>query len=139
MVRLFETLDAMKQEGSDELTAMDVASKDIVSVQSVDTVHHASEILKSTGYSQLPVLRGDAPVGSISERDVFEMMRQGFTMDQMKATQVAKVMKECFPIVSDSTPLATVTMLLSESNAVIVAEKGRMVGLITNADMLKLI
>ncbi|MBO4349289.1 MAG: CBS domain-containing protein [Candidatus Methanomethylophilaceae archaeon] len=129
----------MKQEGNKDLTAIDVASKNVVTVQSSDSVHRASEILKSTGYSQLPVLRGEVPVGSISERDIFDMLRQGYTMDQMKVTSVVKVMNESFPIVSDSTPITLVTMLMSDSNAVLVAQKGRIVGLITNADMLKLI
>lgn len=138
-MKLFETLEAMKQEGDKDLTAIDVASKNVVTVQSSDSVHRASEILKSTGYSQLPVLRGEVPVGSISERDIFDMLRQGYTMDQMKVTSVVKVMNESFPIVSDSTPITLVTMLMSDSNAVLVAQKGRIVGLITNADMLKLI
>jgi predicted transcriptional regulator len=138
-VKLFETLETMKQEGNKDLTAIDVASKNVVTVQSSDSVHRASEILKSTGYSQLPVLRGEVPVGSISERDIFDMLRQGYTMDQMKVTSVVKVMNESFPIVSDSTPITLVTMLMSDSNAVLVAQKGRIVGLITNADMLKLI
>ena len=138
-MKLFETLEAMKQEGNKDLTAIDVASKNVVTVQSSDSVHRASEILKSTGYSQLPVLNGEVPVGSISERDIFDMLRQGYTMDQMKETSVVKVMNESFPIVSDSTPITLVTMLMSDSNAVLVAQKGRIVGLITNADMLKLI
>ena len=139
MVKLFETLEAMKQEGLEDLTASDVASKGVVSVQSTESVLRASEILRSTGYSQLPVMEGDVPVGSISERDLFDMLRQGFTMDQMRSTPVSKVMKGSFPIVSDSTPMALVTLLMSDSNAVLVAQKGKVTGLITNADMLKLI
>ncbi len=139
MVKLFETLDAMKQEGSKDLVAIDVASKNVVTVQSTENVHRASEILKSTGYSQLPVLSGDIPVGSISERDIFDMLRQGYTMDQMRTTPVVKVMNDSFPIVSDSTPITLVTMLMSDSNAVLVAQKGKIIGVITNADMLKLI
>ncbi|MBR6204023.1 MAG: CBS domain-containing protein [Candidatus Methanomethylophilaceae archaeon] len=129
----------MKQEGLKDLTASDVASKGVVTVQSSESVLRASEILRSTGYSQLPVMDGEVPVGSISERDLFDMLRQGFTMGQMRSTQVSKVMKESFPIVSDSTPMALVTLLMSDSNAVLVAQKGKVTGLITNADMLKLI
>ncbi len=138
-MKLFETLDAMKQEGSKDLTAIDVASRNVVTVQSSESVHRASEILKTTGYSQLPVLSGEVPVGSISERDIFDMLRQGYSMDQMRSTPVVKVMNESFPIVSDSTPITLVTMLMSNSIAVLVAQKGKIIGLITNADMLKLI
>ena len=57
----------------------------------------------------------------------------------MKDMPVSKVMGESYPIVSDSTPMSSVTMLMSDSNAVLVFNKGKVVGLITNADMLKLI
>jgi predicted transcriptional regulator len=139
VVRLFETLEEIKHRGSKDMTAVDVASKEVVSIQSTETVHQASETMRRTGYSQLPVLQGEIPVGSISERGIFEMLRQGCTMEQMKAMPVSKAMGESFPIVSDSTPMSSVTMLMSDSNAVLVSCKGKVVGLITNADMLKLI
>lgn len=139
VVKLFETLDEIKQRGSKDITAADVASKDVVSIQSSETVHQASETMRRTGYSQLPVLEGEMPVGSISERGIFEMLRQGYTMERMKVTPVSKIMGESFPMVSDSTPMSSVTMLMSDSNAVLVSSKGKVVGLITNADMLKLI
>ena len=78
------------------------------------------------------------PVGSISERGIFELVRQGYTMEQLGQTVISKIMDESFPVVSDTTPISTVTTLMSNCNAVLVSKKGKIVGLITNADMLKL-
>ncbi len=139
VVTLFETLESIKQSEKRDLTAADVASDKVVTVQSGDKVHQASDLMRSTGYSQLPVLKGDTPVGSISERGIFELLRQGSTMEELGQTVIAKVMDESYPVVADSTPMTAVTTLMGNSDAVLVSRKGKIVGMITNADILKLI
>ncbi len=139
VVKLFETLDEIRESGRKDPTAIEVASKGVMSVQSTESILNVSEMLKMTGYSQLPVMEGEIPVGSISERDIFDAMRQSHSADQMKTTSISKIMKESYPIVSDNAPMSSVTMLMTDSNAVLVAKKGKIVGIITNADMLKLI
>ncbi len=139
VVKLFESLEGMKQTEGRMLTAADVASDKVVTVQSSDRVHMASDLMRSTGYSQLPVLKGEVPVGSISERGIFDLLRQGTTMEQLGQMVICKIMDESYPVVLDSTPMASVTSLMSNSDAVLVSRKGKIVGMITNADILKLI
>ena len=139
IVKLFETLDGMRRDEKKDLTAADVASEKVVTVQSTDKVHQASDLMRATGYSQLPVLKGDVPVGSISERGILELLRQGSTMEELGQSVISKVMDESYPVVSDSTPVSSVTSLMSSSGAVLVSKKGKIVGLITSADILKLI
>ena len=139
VVKLFETLDGMRRDEKKDLTAADVASEKVVTVQSTDKVHQASDLMRATGYSQLPVLKGDVPVGSISERGILELLRQGSTMEELGQSVISKVMDESYPVVSDSTPVSSVTSLMSSSGAVLVSKKGKIVGLITSADILKLI
>lgn len=139
VVKLFETLDGMRRDEKKDLTAADVASEKVVTVQSTDKVHQASDLMRATGYSQLPVLKGDVPVGSISERGILELLRQGSTMEELGQSVISKVMDESYPVVSDSTPVSSVTSLMSNSGAVLVSKKGKIVGLITSADILKLI
>ncbi len=139
VVKLFETLDDMRLNERKDVCASDVSSKEIVTIQSEMTVRDASELMKSTGYSQLPVLEGDTPVGSISEREIFELVRRGITMDALSRKPIHKVMGESYPVVAENTPIRTVTTLMANFNAVLVAKKGRIVGMITNADLLKLI
>lgn len=139
VVRLFDTLEGMKNREHRDITADDVASKTVVSIQSTESVHDASDLMRTTGYSQLPVFKGEVPVGSISERGIFELLRQGYTMEQLGQTVISKIMDESFPVVSDNTPIAAVTSLMTNCNAVLVSKKGKIVGMITNADMLKLV
>ena len=139
VVKLFETLDDMRVSGRKDVYASDIASKDVISIQSNMTVRDASELMKTTGYSQLPVLEGDTPVGSISEREIFELVRNGMTMDELSGKPINKVMGESYPVVAENTPMRTVTTMMANFNAVLVSRKGRIVGMITNADLLKLI
>jgi Predicted transcriptional regulator with C-terminal CBS domains len=139
VVMLFETLEKMQQRNHKDIFASDVASKSIITIQSNEKVHSATDLMRSTGFSQLPVLSGDMPVGSISEKGVFDLLRKGRTMDELKDTVISSVMDESFPVVSENTPISSVTSMMSNSNAVLVAKKGKIIGLITNADLLKLI
>ena len=139
IVRLFETLDELRNRNEKNLTAASVASKGVVTVQCTDKVKVASDLMKTTGYSQLPVFRDDMPVGSISERSILELVRQGKTMDELVEMSIARVMDESFPVVTENTPMTSITSMMSNCNAVLVARKGKIIGVITNADMLKMI
>ena len=139
VVRLFETLESMKADSRREMTAGDVASENVVSIQSSERVHQASDLMRSAGYSQLPVLNGEVSVGSISERGILELLRKGSTMEQLGMMVISDVMGESYPVVTDSTPISSVTSLMGSSGAVLVSRKGKIVGMITNADILKLI
>ena len=139
VVTLFDTLEAMKNEIGKGLTAADVCSKTVVSIQSTDSIHEASNLMRSTGYSQLPVFKNDTPVGSISERGIFELLNRGISMEDVYKKTVSEVMDDSFPVVSDTTPVATVAGMMNSCNAVLVSDRGIIIGMITNADMLKLI
>lgn len=139
IVKLFETLEDIKVKDSSTTRVIDVATKDIIIVQSTDTVHTASELMKKSGISQLPVFKGDAPVGSISERMLMERVMKGITMNELSNKNVSQVMEESYPVVAESTPVSTVASLMANSNAVLVSKKGKIVGMVTAADLLKLI
>lgn len=139
VVSLFEALERMKQNNMKDTKAIDVASKNIVTIQSDEKVHAATELMRSTGFSQLPVLSGDVPVGSLSERSIFDLLRTGRTMEDLKDSIISSIMDDSFPLVNENTPVSSVTSIMSNCDAVLVARKGKIVGMITNADLLKLI
>lgn len=138
VVKLFETLDAMA-EGSHDIPLMDIASKDVISVQEDCTVHEATELLRSTGFSQIPVFRGDSPVGSVSERSVFRHIRGDMTLDTLSKRPVSEIMEDSFPTVPETASVDTVSRMLLSADAVLITHRGKIVGMITNADLLKLV
>ena len=102
-------------------------------------VHEASELLKSTGYSQLPVLKGETPVGSISERTISKLLMKGATMDDLVNMPVYKVMNDSYPVIPENISMSTVTKMMNDCDAVLVHKNGKIVGIITTSDLLKLI
>ncbi|AMH94186.1 HTH/CBS domain-containing protein [methanogenic archaeon ISO4-H5] len=139
VVKLFETLEEMSKNSKHDLTAAEVATKEIITIQSNEKVRAATEIMRSSGVSQLPVLKGDTPVGSISEKIIFDKMRSGKTMDELKDMPIHTIMDDNFPSVNENTPMSSVTAMMSDCSAVLVLRKGKPVGIITKADLLKLI
>lgn len=138
VVRLFETLDAMAEKQK-EINLMDIASKNIVSVQDNCSVHEATDILRETGFSQIPVFKGDSPVGSISERDILRSIGPNMSLEQLSKKKVSEIMEDSFPTVPETASIDTVSGMLRSSNAVLVTRRGKIVGMITNADLLKLV
>lgn len=138
VVKLFETLEKMG-ERKKEIPIMDIATKDIVSVQEDSGVHDALEILRETGFSQMPVLRGESSVGSISEKVILKLLNSGKSVDQLSRMRVSDVMDESFPTVSENTAMEGVSTILNSSNAVLITRKGKIVGMMTRADLLKLV
>jgi predicted transcriptional regulator len=139
VVKLFRTLERLNEENKKEMIAADVASKNVITVQSTDRVFVATELMRTTGFSQLPVLQGETPVGSVSERGIFDLLRSGNTMEDLKDAEISSIMDDSFPVVTENTSISAVTTMMSDCNAVLVAKKGKVIGMITNADMLKLI
>jgi predicted transcriptional regulator len=117
----------------------EVATIDVIYVQVSDNLRRASEIMRERGFSQLPVFDGKVHVGSVSERGVLRLLREGTSMADLGEQSVDSSMEEAFPIVSEETLLETVTPLLSHSGAVLVADRGNITGIVTSSDVLKLI
>ena len=67
------------------------------------------------------------------------MMSREKSVEKVNKTLVSEVMGESFPVVSDNTPVGTVAGLMNSYNAILVSKRGVIIGMITSADMLKLI
>jgi predicted transcriptional regulator len=139
VVRLFQALEEEANRRRAGKKAIDVASKEIISIQATAKVKHATEMMRQSGYSQLPVFDGERPVGSISEYGILALLRDGTSMAEAVERNVRSMMSEAFPLVNEDTPLETVTSLLSSSSAVLVGKKGKVTGIITSSDVLKLL
>lgn len=139
IVKLFETLDKINRDTGMDRTAADVASGSLITVDAEDSLRIASDLMRKTGFSQMPVMSGESPVGSISERMILGLIDQGMSMEELRKTSIKKVMGESFPVVSEGMSLSTVSQIMGDSNAVLVSRQGKVISMITSADLLKLI
>ena len=98
-------------------------------------VRQALGLMRLHDVSQLPVMDGDRPVGSVTEHFLTERALESTRF--LDAT-VGEVMDEPFPVVGADEPADAVTKLLSKTTpALLVAEGGRVAGIVTRGDMLQ--
>ncbi|WP_404352626.1 cystathionine beta-synthase [Phycicoccus jejuensis] len=104
-----------------------------------ETLRDAIEILREYGVSQMPVVKAEPPVvsgevaGAVSERALLEAL---FTGSAHLADPVEKHMSVGLPLVGAGEPVSTARHELEGSDAVLVVEDGKPVGVLTRADLL---
>lgn len=131
-------VDALNRAERQEVALADVMTKEIVTVRPGDTLQEAIRTMREGGYSQLPVVQKGLPVGSLSERDVVHALA-GATREDLARTPVRDVMGPPFPTVAPSDPVEVATRLLEDHPAVVVMERGRLVGLVAKSNLLDIV
>ena len=132
--------DAMERlEVKTKIQACKMLQNKIVSVQKNEQVSKVVQLMKTHGYSQLPVFDGKQPVGSISEKAILRQILDGKDMAEISALPAFEVMEEGFPQVCEDAPLSLISSLLQVYSAVLVLKKGMVVGIITKADLLRML
>lgn len=139
VTKIFTALQEVSRRHSKASKAGDLATRQIVGVQYNELVKVATELMRSSGISQMPVFQGRQHVGSISENLILARLRDGERMETIAELKVGDLMEDAFPIVNEDTPIEAVTALLSSSHAVMVGKNGNMTGIITSADLLKML
>lgn len=134
---IFDALEGL--ETGSELRAADILHKEVIGIQKNEPVSKAVKLMMDYGYSQLPVFDGDQVVGSITEKAMLEKVSSGKDFTQIAQLPVENIMEENFPQVGKQTPLKLISNLLEVYPAVLVSEKGKVVGIITKADLLKVL
>jgi len=134
---IFDALERL--EVKTKFQAGKVVHPRIVSVQKTESISKVVQLMKSHGYSQLPVFDGKQPVGSISEKTILRQIMDGKDLDQISALPASEVMEEAFPQVAEDAPLALISSLLQVYSAVLVSKKGAVIGIITKADLLRML
>ncbi len=119
-------------------TVGQIMTSPIVAVKSYDRVDKAIHLMKSYDISQLPVLDEEVQVGSISEATVVHKIASGENMGRLLKRNVSEIMENSFPTVSKDTDIDVVYSLLEHEPAIVVVEHGKVIGIVTKADLFKL-
>jgi predicted transcriptional regulator len=134
---IFDTLEGLERRN--QLKAKEVSHGKVVGVQAQDTVSKGVRVMRETGFSQLPVFNGGQVVGSLTDRVILQRLMSTPNPEELSGLSVEKIMDEAFPTVNEETPLAMVSGLLQYESAVLVTRRGRVIGIITKADLLKVV
>ena len=135
--KIFETLN--KLEFKNKIKATRITYNKIVSVQDNELVSYAVKLMKKYGFSQLPVLKKNQVIGSISEKTILNQILEGKDLDQISKLTIREIMDETLPQVNENAPVSLISSLLQVYPAVLILIKGNVKGIITKADFLKLL
>jgi len=136
--------DWMRERGflEDELKISDLISRKkdrrFIGVQAGDTVRNAFNLMKTNDISQLPVLDGEAVVGSITETQVLHILLENPLHNSEKTLR--SVMGAAFPTVKDDTPISHLNRFISkEIPAVIATDRSGGMHVVTQYDVIQAI
>ncbi|MHA3962565.1 MAG: CBS domain-containing protein [Candidatus Thorarchaeota archaeon SMTZ1-45] len=116
-------------------TCSELMTPNPVTVDARDTVSTAVSLMQKKSYSQLPVLRATQVIGIVTEWDVIKNLQHN-----LHEISVQSIMSGSSTIMVDETTLVDVIIPLFENyQAVLVLNQGRLQGIITRSDLLKLI
>lgn len=134
---IFDTLEKLEVKG--KIQAEKVLHANVLSIQKEEPISKVVSLMKDHQYSQIPVFNGKQSVGSISEKTILRQILEGKDLEQLSALPCEEIMEEGFPQVSEDAPLSLISSLLQTYPAVLVTKKGNVVGIITKADLLRML
>jgi len=126
--KIFDTLQLLEESEAIEISS--IMNKKIITVAPTESVKAAVSKMRKYEISQMPVLDKNNVVGLLSERILLEALIGD------KGNSVSDVMSEPPPLVSKSTSVDVVSSLLRHYPVVMVAQSGKLIGLITKADLI---
>jgi predicted transcriptional regulator len=108
--------------------------KQPVTVDARSSVASAIKIMRRRGFSQLPIMRGPRLQGLLTERDIIRNLSHDLTSLSAEAIMG----NESPPIVDEDTQVNVILPLFDHYQAVLVAKKGRLTGIISRTDILRM-
>ena len=115
----------------------DVMRKNVISIDSTMTVKDAATMMADANVGCVVIIRGNAPIGILTERD---FVKRIISQEMDLATPLADVMS--FPLITvdseDTVWEAAEIMKKNKIHKAPVEDQGKLVGIITATDIVKL-
>ncbi len=133
---------------SDTIRVRDIMQTGVVTVSAGDTLSTVEDIMTLGGVRHMPVVRAGALVGVVSERDLLRASLSnltGFGQEERRAflqvVEITRVMSAPPIVISPDAEIEDAARLLAEQRigCLPVIEEGKLVGLVTETDVLRCI
>lgn len=131
-----EALNRAERKG---VMLREIMTSPVTSVRASDTISTAIRIMREREISQLPVLAKGASVGSLSERGIVHALSETSDADALARTPVQEIMGPPFPTASPDMSVEQAYRALEDHPALLVMEKGKLIGIVSQADLLSLV
>ncbi|KON30670.1 hypothetical protein AC480_00610 [miscellaneous Crenarchaeota group archaeon SMTZ1-55] len=118
-------------------TAKDVMHGPVITINAIDSVQKAIDLMKKHAISQIPVLKGNKIIGSIRESTLINRFSKSKNTETFFSSSVYNIMDEPFITVEPNITIESVVDLLLEGHpAILVIDQKDIVGIITKIDVL---
>lgn len=134
---IFDAL--MSLEMKREVHVKEILHNKVIGIQRDERVSKAVQLMREHNYSQLPVFDEERVVGSVSEKTILSQILTSNDLAQVSMLFTSEIMEEPFPQVGEDAPLSLISSILQVYSAVLVLKKGRVMGIVTKADLLKIL
>jgi len=141
---LFEISEAINNygnsggEGLKSKKASDIMHKHIVYARPEQSAASAFATMRSSDFSQLPVITSRGVVeGTVYQKKLIKMFMDN--QAEFKRLKVGDIADESLPQVDKNTPIIKLKPMLEQWDAILVTEKEKAVGIITIYDLFKVI
>jgi predicted transcriptional regulator len=115
-------------------TCAEIMTSNPVTVDAREQASHAVYLMQKHNFSQIPVLRGTQLVGLVTERDIIRNLQHN--MSELSVQAVMSL--ESVPIIDEATPIDVIAPFFQTYQAILIHNQGRIRGIITRSDLLKL-
>ncbi|MFO7794647.1 MAG: CBS domain-containing protein [Promethearchaeati archaeon] len=122
-----------KKESSERIEK--IMTKNIISIEPDTKLKDVIKLMNEYNVSQLPILKNSQNLGSITSRKAQKLMMENSDLLNIKISDVKELP---FPEVNRNWSLKDVSDLLIKYSAVLVRDFDKYIGIITDADFLKL-
>ena len=132
----------------DKITVKEIMTKDVVAVAPTDRLVHARRQMMDANVGRLPVIDDDELVGMITSKDLMRAfidfrknVPEKYQKTQIKEVFVEDIMSSNPSYVSKEMSISEASKIMMETgyNGLPVVEEGKVVGIITQTDILRLI
>jgi predicted transcriptional regulator len=134
---IFDALMALEMKR--EVHVKEILHNKVIGIQRDERVSKAVQLMREHNYSQLPVFDEERVVGSVSEKTILSQILTSNDLAQVSMLSTSEIMEEPFPQVGEDAPLSLISSILQVYSAVLVLKKGRVMGIVTKADLLKIL
>jgi predicted transcriptional regulator len=133
--KIFSAFDAARKE---KVEVRNIMHSPVIHTSSDSSIEEAARIMEEHGFSQMPVIDNWVPVGSISTDQIVHSMTDQ-DIKKVSHLLVKNIMGESFPAVSPATDANTVSRVFEHHPAVLVLERGKVIGVVTKHDIMKML
>jgi len=112
----------------------DVMTKEVIFAKPDDKILKISELMVKHAISQLPIIEDGKIVGTVTEENIVRNLSSTIADEK-----VENIMQPPLPSVPEDTNLNMIRPLLEDHLGVLVVRRGEVVGILTRADLLKII